>query len=73
MNYKFVIHIYTYYGITAIYFIYYFIHHFIIIIIIDHKEVEQWLIEDFPSDIDTDIEMSDDESLCSNMGQLFNI
>lgn len=39
----------------------------------DHKEVEQWLIEDFPSDIDTDTEMSDDESLCSNMGQLFNI
>jgi len=24
-------------------------------------ELEQWLLEDFPSDIDTDIEMSDDD------------
>lgn len=32
-------------------------------------ELEQWLLEDFPSDIDTDIEMSDDESQCIDMGK----
>lgn len=33
------------------------------------NELEQWLIEDFPSDIDTDIELSDDESQCINIGK----
>jgi len=26
-------------------------------------ELEQWLLEDFPSDIDTDIDMSDDDDV----------
>lgn len=33
------------------------------------NELEQWLIEDFPSNIDTDIELSDDESQCINIGK----